>query len=354
MDEIMKFSCKGLALMAIIIFGYVGCATTSTEKAIKKAGTIPAWISDKDSSYSPDKYLAELGEGDSLNGARSNAAGAIAQVFRTKITVDSNIRTRYTEITGEGDDILDMVLRTDVDQTIAQSAEESLFNLQFGESWQDSMGKVYVIAYLDRDETGNLYRQRILDNDKRVMELIDRARSQKEALRRYAFLDAAVVMAEVTAALTEQLEIINMPLSRTVLHSYDIGKLKAEKADQAAALKILIEAANDDDNRIKTVLIDWVTDKGFSVADDGYMYLAAFVKIEPVELNNEYINFNWELNLNLLDSTGVPTVTLSKQERSSGINESTALTRVYQDMTNYVYKDFDNEFLKYLSSFLEK
>ena len=222
----------------------------------------PSWIVDKDSAYPPEKFLAEVGEGDSLRGAKSNAAAAIAQIFRTRIQLDSSIRTRYTELTGSGGDSLGMLTQTEFDQTIDQSADESLSNLRYGESWSNDMGRVYTVAYLDRAQTGNLYRQRIIDNDKRVVELQGRAGTQSEPLRRFAFLDAAAVMAEANQLLLKQLEIINLPMARSTMSPYSIGELRAARADQATAMKIRIEVSGDESGRIQALLSDWANRKG--------------------------------------------------------------------------------------------
>ncbi len=341
-------------MISVVVMSISCVSAPPAPVSVPRGGDAPDWVRDKDSAYPVTEYLAELGEGDSLRGAKSNAAGAIAQLFKTQITVDSTIRTRYKEITGQDDTILDLTAQTDIDQTIGQSADESLSNLRFGESWQNDMGQVYVIAYLDRAETGNLYRQRILDDDNRVMELLDRSRSQVDALRRYAFVDAALVMAESNMVLVEQLEIINLPMSRSIIHPYDLGNLKAEKADLASELRIKLEVTGDDSDQVEAALSEWVTSRGFSITPDGDMFLTGVVSIIPVELDNKYTNMNWELNLNLLDSNGIPAVSLAHQDRSTGISESAAVSRVYQDMTGMIRKTFDKSFNKYLSSFLEK
>ena len=342
------------ALVLVMLIG--GCATGpgSGSGSGSSGGKTPSWVSDKDSAYPPDKYLAEVGEGDNLKAAKANAAGAIAQIFRTRVKVDSNVRTRYSEITGKNGETLDLATQTDIDQSIGQSSDESLSNLKYGESWTNDMGRVYTIAYLDRAETGNLYRSRIIDNDERITELLDRARSQNEPLRRYAFLDAAQVFAEMNQTLQEQLEIINMPMARSIVHPYDLGELRAAKADQAAALKVRIEVSGDSEQRIEAVLSDWVTGKGFTVSSGGDLFLSAVVSIAPVKLNNDYENLNWELDLVLMDSTGTPVVSLPRQDRSSGLSQSAAEARAYNDMTEMIQKDFDREFTTYLTSFLEK
>ena len=345
--------CKLFAVLLAGLWGVLisGCLSFGGPGA---SGAAPEWVTDKDAVYPPDRFLAEVGEGDSLNGAKSNAAGAIARIFRNRITVESTIRTRYSEISGGDGSSLGIVSQTDFDQSIAEGADESLSNMKFGESWQDEMGRVYTVAYLDRLETGNLYRGRVLENDERVMELIGRAREQDDGLRRCAFLDAAYVTAEITRVILEQLEIINMPMARSVIQSYDLGDLRAERADQAASLNMQVSVSGSGGDAVSGVLSDWVTGRGFSVSPSGDIRISALIDVTPVELDNGYENLGWELKLDLIDSVGYAAVSISRQARSSGISESAARARVYQDITKTIQRDFEMSFNAYLNSFLEK
>jgi len=314
--------------------------------------SIPLWVSDKDVVYPVEMYLAELGEGDSLNAARANAAGAIAQIFRLKVEVDSEIRTRYMEITGSEGELLDLLSQTDFDQKIGQEADETLTNLKYGESWIDQVGHVYTIAYLNRLETGRLYRERIDRNNARIIELLDRAENQQEPLRKYAFLDAALAYTEANQILFEQLEIINMPMAQPMKFPYDREAIQVNRANQAVELRFRVEVAGDSDGRITDVLENWVTEKGFTSSNFGDMFLAAAVEIEQLELKNNYENLSWTLNIGLIDMSGYTVAALSAQSRSSGISATAAEARAYRDMAKLIRVDFDRKFLAYLSSFL--
>ena len=347
---------KELALLGGISALLISCAgrpSASERPSASGAGSPPLWVSDKNTVYPAEMYLAELGEGDSLGAAKADAAGAIAQIFRLKVKVDSEIRTRYTEITGSKGEI-NLLSQTDFDQKIGQEADETFTNLKYGESWTDQLGRVYTIAYLNRLETGNLYRERIERNDHRILELLDRAEDQREPLRRYAFLDAALVYTEANQILFEQLEIINMPMARLIETPYNRGEIRAIRADQAVELKIHVEAAGDPDGKITDILENWITEKGFTRSSSGDMFLAAAMEIEPLELDNKYENLNWTINIGLIDVDGYQVVALSKQSRSSGINAAAAEARTYRDMTKLIQVDFDKKFSAYLSSFLGK
>jgi len=350
--EIHSYSLRSTLLMlSLTLYVLTGCTTGATLVNKNKA---PRWVSDKGAVYPPERYLAEVGDGDSLTEAKSNAAAAIAQVFRTRITVDSTIRTRYSEITGQGKDSLGIAGSTESNVIIGQRADESLSNLRYGESWSDSMGRVYVVAYLDRIETGTLYRQRIKDNGERIVELGNRAEMQDEALRRYAFLDAATVYAEVNHALQEQLDIISMPMARSLIHPYEMGELRASRADEASSLMIRVEVYGDSDGRITAALSHWATKRGFSVSEAGEVFLSATVSLSAIELNNEYENLQWELDINLFDSVGYPAVSLTRSNRRSGISVSAAESQAYDEMAMIIRRDFDKEFSRYLITFLEK
>jgi len=313
---------------------------------------IPLWISDKDAVYPVEKYLTELGEGDSLSAARANAAGAIARIFRLKVEVDSEIRTRYTEITGDRDELLSLFSQTDFDQKIGQEADETLTNLRYGESWIDEVGRVYTIAYLNRLETGNLYRERIDRNISRITDFLARAEGQQEPLQSYAFLDAALVYTEANQVLLEQLEIINMPMAQLMMPPHSREEIRAIRANQAMQLKIRVEVAGDTDERIADALENWVIERGFTSSGSGNMLLASAVEIRQLELNNKYENLNWTLSIGLTDTNGYSLVALSEQNRSSGISLTAAESRAYRDMIELIEVVFDKRFSAYLSSFL--
>jgi len=338
---------KSTIKIAVLLVVYSCAGAPSNSKT-----NIPLWLSNKDAVYHPEKFLAELGEGSSLNAAKANAAGAIAQIFRLKVEVDSEIRTRYTEITGDRGELLNLFNQTDFDQKIGQEADETLTNLKYGESWTDSLRRVYTIAYIDRFETGNLYRKRIDRNSSRITELLDRAENQKEPLQRYALLDAASIYTEANQILFEQLEIINMPMAQLLKLPYNGGEIRTIRANQASELKISVEVSGDSEQGIASVLESWITERGFVSSNSGNMFLAAAVEIEEVELSNNYENLNWTINIGLIDIDGYSVVALSKQNRSSGISISAAESRAYRDMAEFIRVDFDKIFSDYLSSFL--
>jgi len=76
------------------------------------------------------------------------------------------------------------------------------------------------------------------------------------------------------------------------------------------------------------------------------------VEIEPLELQNKYVNLNWTINIALIDMDGYSVVALSKQNRSSGISATAAESGAYRDMIELIRVDFNKKFSAYLSSFL--
>ena len=337
-----------ILILPVILFS--GCSTSGTP--VSKGGKTPLWVTDKNAVYPPEKYLAEVGEGDSLKEAKSDAAGNIAAIFRTRIQVDNTIQTRYSEITGDNNAVLSISGSTDIDQSITQTSDESLINLKYGESWTDSYGRTYVIAYIDRMESGNIYRKRITDNDSRVTAYLKKSGSTDNLMARFAFIDAANVISSANKILLEQLEIINLPMARSVLLSYDPDNIALEKKKAAENIQIKVEVSGDEEGKISAVLSDWLVSRGFKADDNGNFFLSGVVNSYPVELNNDYENIGWDINVSLMDSNGFQIFYLTGKGRSSGVSKSAAEARTFSDIEKLLKKELNRKFNLYLDSFI--
>ena len=331
------------------------CATGSSSDS-RNTGSPPKWMSDRNSVYPESRYLAETGEGDRLRDAKANAASSIVQVFSTRIQSDSTVQTLYNELTNADKTPISVTRETNINQNITQSADQSLINLRYSDPWTDKMGRVYIIAYLDRLETGNIYRQRIIEIQKRVTELLQQADTLTAPIRRFAVTNAALTHSLTAESMMEQLEIINAPMARASAPSYNPGTVKQKRQNSATALNVFIDIADDNTEALNNTLSDWASRQGFTLSltqDSANLVILTSIKIKPVKLNNNYENLAWELNLSANNSQRKTVFAFSRQGRSSGISKSAAITRVNTDISKSLSKSLDQEFRSYLSSFIE-
>ncbi len=312
----------------------------------------PAWVSDKHSLYPREKYMVEIGVGTSFRAARDDGKATLAQVFGTTIRVDNTIRSRYEELS-DGQDILGASMTTTVDDTISQSANETLVNVQFGESWTDEMGRSYVVTYVDREETGRIYKQRIDQDVLKVQSYINQAPEQKETLRRYAFWDAALVVDKEVQRKLEQLEIIHPSYARIArLLPYEPQQLQISRNAVAQEMVFAVSIEGDEDGRLENILTKALTSKGFSVRARGELAVQGQLFMEEVELKNNYENLRWNLTLEMTDTVGNGVAALGKSQRETAVSQEEARSRAYRSMEKFINQSFLDAMASYLDSFV--
>lgn len=315
-------------------------------------GNRPGWMDDVNSLYPAEQYLAVIGEGDSMSKAKANAASDVALIFQNQITVDNTMESRFDELMNNG--VLASVSEsTSMTENINQQSDQELTNMKYGESWVDDMGTTYVIGYIDRVETGNIYKVRIEDQARIVAHLIGRSMQQDTLLGTYAFLDAAFAVAMGNEVLIEQLDIISPAIKRTIYLGYNLADLKTARADTAAQMTFAIDVSGDPDNRIPPIIATVLTGMGFSISN-GPLEINGDFSMEPVDRGNDFVNYKWYLSLNLVDDRGIPVLAFEADTISAGLTESAAQSRVNKDVETEIQRTFGRELNNYFNSYIEK
>ncbi len=343
---------KNSLFILILPLILISCVTTGGSVSSTAGGSKPGWMDDKHSLYPNDQYLVEIGEGNSLKQAKQDGKASLAQIFRTTIIVDSTIATRYRDLS-DGKTILESQMETTADESITQLSDETLINVHFAESWTSDLGKVYVITYINRMETANIYRQRIDQDGMTAANLIRRSGEQSDLLRRYGLLDAAIVMDAKIQSLREQLEIIYQPFARAVMLPYDSGDLRAKYGDTAEQMVYSVNIDGDSEGKVSSVVSQVLTDRGFTIAGGAESSLAVIGRIamEEVVLDNNYKNLRWTLFLEMINEDGDIVVSMDEKKRETAISLSEAEARAYRSMEEAMQKNFLGSLEEYFDSF---
>lgn len=340
-----------ILMFALLIFGCVSGPETSSGPS--KSTKRPVWMDDLGSSYPEDQYLAVIGEGDSLQKAKANAASDVSLIFQNKISVDNTMESRFEELMSSG--VLQSVSEsTTMTENINQQSNQELTNMKYGESWVDDMGKTYVVGFIDRMETGQIYKVRIEDQAKVVAHLIGRANNQETLLGTYAFLDAAFAVAMANEVQIAQLDIINAGIKRTIHLGYNLGNLKADRADMAMDMNFQVRVNGDIDGRIEPLISGVLTEMGFGISDGGSLQIRGDFSMDKVDRGNDFVNYKWYLSLNLVDDRGIPVVSFEADTISAGMSDSAAVSRAYKDVEKEIQRQFSHQLNGYFDSFIEK
>ena len=140
---------------------------------------------------------------------------------------------------------------------------ETLINVNFGESWTDNLGRTYVVAYIDRVKTAMIYRQRIQADADRTDYFIKESAKQSDLLRRFGYLDSAVVMDTNSQMMLDQLDIIHSPSRRSIMLSYSPEELYTLYSDTAAEMVFTINVEGDSEGNISSSVSQVLTGRGF-------------------------------------------------------------------------------------------
>ncbi|MBN2626872.1 MAG: LPP20 family lipoprotein [Spirochaetales bacterium] len=344
---------SGIFILLILITGCVSSPSSGFSSSPTKSSKQPAWVSDINSVYPDEEYLAVLGDGDTLSKAQAKASSNLALIFESRIVVDNTVESRYVEMQSSGV-FSGSSSETAVTNNITQLSDQTLMNVKYGESWTDSMGKVIVAAYLNRKETAKLYSTRMRDQTDVLNRLISEGDRSGSRLSRFAYYDSAYIIAMANEVMKEQLEIISPATARTASAGYDIAAIKTARTGAAEDMSFRMEFTGDDEGNAASILAESLTDMGFSVSPSGEIAVTGSVRSEKIERNNDYQNFKWYLAIEIADETGKVIMTVNENGISTSTTESAARSRVNTDVKKVINKEFERQFNAYLNGFVDK
>lgn len=334
----------GLLVGISLLFVLAGCATSSSAS---RGGGMPAWYLDPASVYPDQTYLAAVGSGGSRRAAEEQAFASLASIFEVDIAVSQEIQERYQEIVSPGGTFSDEeILFT---QTTNLRAAQRLLNVQLGEAAVDNLGRVYIIAYLERMPTGRIYQDLIEKNGRQISTLLNRADDTNDLIRRYALTSAAAVIATSNEVLIQQLRIIAPMLSQVTMLNYDYAAIQDQLVELSNEMRTVVTIANDPGQRVEALVREGLTAERFPISEtDPVLFISGSLSLEPIQLNRDFESVRWVLTLAMASADGRELVRVNQQGRSSGITEEAAISAAYRDVGDLIRRGFIGEMRRYL------
>ncbi|MCF7918791.1 MAG: LPP20 family lipoprotein [Candidatus Cloacimonetes bacterium] len=315
----------------------------------KKSAGEPEWLTNPESRYPSRTYITAIGSGFSRSDAEQDAAGKLARIFRSDVQTSEITELRYEELTRGAETETEDYGK--VTRNIQLSAEESLINIQFGESFTDEMGKVHSIAYLERFSTATIYEEMISGNSEKVNYYLKQSSILADPLDKYAYAGAAWTIAIKNEDLLRQVKIISPSLGDMISADYEVREVEQTYHDLARGITFTIIVENDEDQKITSIIKRLLTQKGFRISDtEGYLTCSGKIIIEKTDLNraDETIFYRWELALDLTNPQDENILTFNPKGRSGSVSDSEAISRVYRDLekelNKTLLKDLDRWF----------
>ncbi len=332
---------KKTFLLSIILILILSCAA----HAKKRKDSKPEWLKNPKAVYSEQMYLTAVGEGDSRSDAENMAAGNLARIFESNIKAEETVNQRYMELTKN--DKTDFEEQTDVTKSVNIQSQQTLFNIQYGESYTDDVGRIYAIAYLNRMKTAEIYENKINKNASRIDYFMGIADKSGDPILRYAAMNAASAVSSINELLLAQLTII-FPSAIDMLEiNYNHDKIVKDTNAAAANVSCKIAIQNDEENKIVIMLEELINDLGFVLSKESVLRIDGNIILEKTDLKRDLEFIRYELQINVTDNKDSVIVSMSEKGREGHVSASEAEARAIRTLSKKINKQLKKKLVAY-------
>lgn len=305
----------------------------------------PKWLTDPGSVYPDQLYITAIGEGSNRNQAIDNAAVNLTRRFEVFIEAENIFQERYKEVV----ELTSISSRTEtqIDKTVNIGSAQKLHNITYAESYTDKLGRVYVLAYLNRFETAELYQSMIEENQKNIMYFLGKLERLTDAIPRYAYLSTALIYSYDNLTLLRQLDIIQSDYRHFIRLEYNHNELIEKITATAREITFSISLSNDESGIFKNFLAQSINELGFSIKENGLLNLSGNINIETIDLSRPQSFVRWSYNVSLKDLHDKTILTYNNSGREGHINEQEAIARAQRIIREDIQNNFKNRIFRY-------
>jgi D-alanyl-D-alanine dipeptidase len=237
----------------------------------------PRWVTRQAMVYPPDQYLTGTGEGRSEEDARMRALAQISRFFQTSVDDTQELLYSYNKtVSGSKEN-------TALSQKSIVSSEADFFGVRFAETFFEKNGNVRALAYINREETLEVYDMRISACLTQVNELLKQNENSPHPLAAILRLREARLSAVMAEKLAGIAALIN---SGAADHYRGITAIlpRVDAAIDAAKAR-LTAGVTINDERFRSIAhraADAVKNEGFAIIEKGGVYALEII-ITPNE-----------------------------------------------------------------------
>jgi hypothetical protein len=336
-------------LMMVVL---LGCSSGQNVKT--KPSERPSWVDDPGRMYPFEMYISAVGSGDTPEAARNNAINGVAQVFKLDIKSQEDIIENYFE-TGTDKD-LNMKRSSNVTKQINVTTDQNLKNVVIDKTWYSpNDARHYALAYIDRDQSSEIYLKDIKKYDDEVTAYFDKLKNSDVSvskLTRLAYINEAMNEAASRDILIQQL----LTLSRgevSYTPKVSPSELIAARNEARQEIRVALRLEKSDWSEFDNAVRDVLQSFGFSIVQDNPDYIVTG-GLSMRELEREGAFVRWQIDLHMSDAkTGTEFLTYSDEGREGHKTYSEAERRAARTAKEKVNSEFYKKIEEYLSSMIK-
>jgi len=341
---------KKFIILFVVIF--MSCAPSMVTAKKNKA---PEWIMNPQSKYKDAYYLSAVGSGDTKKSAEKDAYSNLSKIFQADIKSDETLTQKFEETTVG--DKTSLTAEEKMRNLTQIQSEQTLKNVKIGDSYFDpNSGEYYVIAYLNRSETEDIYHNEIMQNTQKIDQYYSQYNAGTSKLDKLKYLSDAIDLAEQNEILNAQLRIIS-PSHAGLELKHPLEKLVAERNTFAKTIHVIAIGTGEYKDYLEDYLKEVFNNFGFMVyaraGDADYIdfRIESSLSISQIDLERDEKFVRWELSITIIDKiSNAEAVLYTKSDREGHLNLTEAQNRALRTVKTTIQKDFFKFFAKkYLS-----
>ncbi len=325
------------------------------EAAPVDSGNRPAWIDGESRLYPSGSYLTGVGYGDDRPAAEDRARAEIARIFTSHIESSNRTYQEIFESRAGGESRT--AENINFEEITRVSTRKVLSGVRIGRVFQDptTTPAYYALAVLEREPAAEILRDKIVQLDRQIEELLGESRNQSDKLTRIQLLQSCIEHHALRQAYNAELRIVDRG-GRGIAPSINIAEIKTELT--GVLLKDFLIALSVQGSRAEEVrrsLVEALNSKGFSVSEQisrASVLARGRVEIKPIPQSDAEWKFvRWSAYFDLVDQNGGAVFgSVQKSGKSGHLTtaqaEDRAVRSIRQSLAAEISEDLSNYILR--------
>ena len=294
-----------LGVTSLMFSGCVKQTAVAASTPAQKKSHKPIWVDRETALYPSEEYLTGVGSGPTREAAESAAVAAVAKIFKSEINATTSSLQRYEElkIGGRVQEAHDIQLAS----SVSVATNKVLQDLKIVQRWYDESQQThYALAAMDRAHSAKLLSARIVEMDRDIQALRQRAESTSDRLEAMRALRKAMKLLLTRTIYNTDLRVINTDAS-SIDSEVSLTDLQQKIQHYLSnEFRIGVTVTGKNNKQMRNAILEALTKAGFSVEkrkkSSGLdLLVQADASFESADLPR-FKFVRWRIELNLIDA----------------------------------------------------
>lgn len=334
-----------MKIKKILFYILLLLAITTILSAKKTKHNKPDWIQNPSINHPNQLFLTSVGDGSTKREAEANAQAGLSRIFESKISVENTFKERFKEVTSSKETSSES--ETEMNKQVRIDSEQTLFNINFAEYYTDKLGMVYVLAYIDRFKTADIYEEKIQKINDSIKFYLSKNEQETDLIEKYSILNIASLLSLKNEILLEQLSIISSDTKNMISLDYSHDEIISQLQKVAKKISFSVSIKNDNLGKVGKNIESYLSKEGFTISKNAVLSITGEISFDKVELNRDQKFIRWTLSLNLENQNGVSLLTIFEKGREGHISYEEAQERCYRTINKKILTDFNRKLTEF-------